>query len=117
VAATIVIPPVVSARLAARPEQIADFCRGRQIGELALFGSILRDDFGVSSDVDVLVSFSPGARPGLFDLAQMEEELSQLIGRKVDLVTRGAVERSDNWIRRHAILSTAVPLYVAEPPR
>jgi hypothetical protein len=94
VASTIVIPPVVSARLAARPEQVADYCRRRQIGKLALFGSILRDDFGVSSDVGVLVSFSSGARPGLFDLAQMEEELQPW---------------GDHGQRRHVRLGVGVP--------
>ena len=80
--------------------------------ELALFGSVLRDDFGPDSDVDLLVAFAPGARPSLFDLVEMEAELAELVGRGVDLVTRRSVEESDNWIRRRAILDSAVPLRV-----
>jgi predicted nucleotidyltransferase len=94
-------------------ERIAEFCRRWQIAELALFGSVLRDDFRPDSDVDVLVTFAPTADWSLFDHIAMEEELSNLLGRKVDLVSRRAVERSTNWIRREAILTTAEPLYVA----
>lgn len=94
-------------------ELIADFCRRWKIEELSLFGSVLRKDFGPNSDVDVLVSFAPDARWSLFDAAAMEEELEQLFGRRVDLVTRRSVERSHNWIRKRAILGTAEPVYVA----
>ena len=68
-------------------EQIADFCRRHHIRRLALFGSVLRDDFRPDSDVDVLVEFEPGHTPGLSFFA-MEEELSGIIGREVDLNTR-----------------------------
>ncbi len=94
-------------------EKIADFCRRWKIVELALFGSVLRDDFRPDSDVDVLVTFAADAEWGLFDHVAMEEELSSIFGRKVDLISRRAVERSDNWIRRKAILGTAEPYYVA----
>jgi predicted nucleotidyltransferase len=69
-------------------EQIAAFCRKNRIRRLALFGSILRDDFRPQSDVDVLVEFEPGARVGL-RFFEMEEELSTLLGRRVDLNTVG----------------------------
>lgn len=82
------------------------------MAELHLFGSVLREDFGPESDVDVLVTFSPEATWGLFDLVRMEEELSRLFGRKVDLVERPAVERSENYLRRESILSSIEPLYV-----
>ena len=70
-------------------ERIADFCRRNHIRRLALFGSVLRDDFGPDSDVDVLVEFEPAARVGLLRLAGMEIELSEILGRKVDLNTLG----------------------------
>jgi predicted nucleotidyltransferase len=93
-------------------DQIARFGRKWLITELALFGSVLREDFRPDSDVDVLVRFAPQARWGLFDLCRMEEELRSMLGRQVDLVEREAVEQSENYIRRHAVLSTAEPVYV-----
>jgi predicted nucleotidyltransferase len=69
-------------------DQIATFCRQNRIRRLALFGSILRDDFQPQSDVDVLVEFDPGARVGL-RFFEIEDELSRLLGRKVDLNTVG----------------------------
>ena len=68
--------------------RIAEFCRKRHIRRLALFGSVLRDDFGPDSDVDVLVEFEPGHVPDL-EFFAMEIELSELLGRKVDLNTSG----------------------------
>ena len=76
------------ARISINKEKIADFCRRHHIRRLSLFWSVLRDDFGPSSDVDVLVEFEPGHVPGLAFFS-MEEELSQIIGRKVDLNTSG----------------------------
>jgi len=94
-------------------EKIAEFCRRWKITELSFFGSILREDFGPESDVDVLVSFAPDADWSLFDHMEMEEELSAILGRNVDLVSRRAIERSRNWLRRKAILESAETLYVA----
>lgn len=68
-------------------EKIANFCRRHHIRMLALYGSVLRDDFGADSDVDVLVEFAPEERVGLLRLAGMELELSELAGRRVDLRT------------------------------
>ena len=93
-------------------EQISDFCRKWKIAELSLFGSVLRDDFRPDSDIDVLVTFSHDAEWSLLDHMAMEEELSAIFGRKVDLVSRKAIERSENYIRRNAILETAQPYYV-----
>jgi predicted nucleotidyltransferase len=76
------------ARIPIDLDKIADFCRGHHIRRLSLFGSVLRDDFGPTSDVDVLVEFEPGHTPGLAFFS-MEEELSRIIGRKVDLNTSG----------------------------
>lgn len=103
----------MSPRVPIDRERIAEFCRRWKITELALFGSVLREDFRPESDVDVLVTFADGAGWSLFDLVEMEEELAAIFGRAVDLVLRGSVEQSHNWIRREAILGTAQPVYVA----
>ncbi|MBW1918568.1 MAG: nucleotidyltransferase family protein [Deltaproteobacteria bacterium] len=71
---------------------IADFCRQHHIRRLFLFGSVLRDDFGPDSDVDVLIEFEPGHIPGL-DFFDLEAELSELLGYKVDLHTPGFLSR------------------------
>ncbi len=89
------------------------FCRGHGIVELFFFGSVLRDDFRDDSDVDVLVSFRPGVHYGLFDIVGMQDELSEILGRPVDLVERQAVEKSENYIRRRHILSHLEQVYVA----
>jgi predicted nucleotidyltransferase len=83
------------------------------VTELALFGSILRDDFRPDSDVDVLVSFAPDAHWSLLDLVEMENELRRIFGRDVDLVERRAIEKSENYIRRKSILQNARVIYAA----
>jgi predicted nucleotidyltransferase len=83
----------MSARIQIDRERVADFCRRHQVNRLALFGSVLRDDFRPDSDVDVLVDFAPEARAGLFEMARMEAELEELIGRKVDLRTPAELSR------------------------
>ncbi|MBP9144162.1 MAG: nucleotidyltransferase family protein [Thermoanaerobaculia bacterium] len=93
--------------------RIAAFCREWRIAKLELFGSVLRDDFGPESDVDVLVSFERGSTWSYLDLVRMENELSEKLGRRVDLVERAAVEASDNYIRRREILRSAEALYAA----
>jgi hypothetical protein len=95
---------VRDARIDIPQEPLEEFCRRWKITELALFGSVLRDDFRPDSDVDVLVSFAEDARWGLFDMGHMEEELRGLFGRRVDLITRRSVEESRNYIRRRDIL-------------
>jgi predicted nucleotidyltransferase len=91
------------------PEQtIAEFCRRHRIRRLSLFGSILRDDFGPDSDVDVLVEFEPGATPG-FGFFGIQEELSTILGRKVDLNTPGFLSK----YFRDEVLREAEVLYVA----
>ncbi len=92
---------------------LTEFCRRWEITKLEVFGSVLRDDFGPDSDVDFLVTFDPEARWTLFDLVHAETELSSLVGRPVDLVERGPIEESENWLRRRAILDNAETLYVA----
>ncbi|UCC32041.1 MAG: nucleotidyltransferase family protein [Phycisphaerales bacterium] len=91
------------------PEQaVAEFCRQHGIRRLSLFGSILRDDFGPDSDVDVLVEFEPGTRVGL-RFFTMERELCQLFGRKVDLNTPGFLSK----YFRDEVLAEAVVQYDA----
>jgi predicted nucleotidyltransferase len=89
-------------------ERIADFCREHRIRRLALFGSVLRDDFGPESDVDVLVEFEPDTHLGL-RFFTLERELSIILGRKVDLNTPGFLSR----YFRDEILAEAMNLYVA----
>jgi uncharacterized protein len=91
---------------------IIEFCQHWQIIELSLFGSILRDDFHSDSDIDLLAAFAPTANWGLLEHAQMQQELETLLGRPVDLISKRAIERSSNWIRRQEILSTAQTIYV-----
>lgn len=74
-------------RIALPEDVVADFCRRHHIHRLSIFGSVLRDDFGPDSDVDVLVEFEPSHCVGLITLAGMENELSDLIGHRVDLTT------------------------------
>ncbi len=94
-------------------DKLADFCRRNHIRELSLFGSVLRADFGPDSDVDVLVEFAPGAQCTLLDLVRMQNELKDIFGREVDLVSRRGIESSRNYIRRQQILDSAEVIYAA----
>jgi len=94
-------------------ERIAEFCKKWRIREFAFFGSVLRDDFGPDSDIDVLVTFAPEARHTLFDLVDMEDELRELFGRDVDLVSRRGIEAGRNPLRKTAILESAEAVYAA----
>lgn len=100
-------------RLSITSEQLADFCQRWQVAELSLFGSILRDDFNANSDIDVLIAYKPTAKRGLSEKIRMREELSSLLNREVDLVSKKAIEQSHNWLRRRNILSSAEIVYVA----
>ncbi len=99
------------ARIAVDQDKIADFCRRHHIRKLSFFGSVLRDDFGPESDVDVLVEFEPEKTPGLFGIVEMEFELEELfgIGRKVDLRTPLDLSR----YFRDNVVASAEPLYAA----
>ena len=88
------------------PDVLAAFCRTNRIRRLSLFGSVLRDDFGPDSDVDVLVEFEPGATPGLRFFG-MQDELSGLVGRRVDLNTALFLSR----YFRNEVLAEAVPIH------
>jgi predicted nucleotidyltransferase len=95
-------------------DAIQQFCRRWKIRELALFGSVLRTDFRPNSDVDVLVTFHDDAEWGLLDHMQMQQELAALLHRPIDLVSKRALERSANWVRREAILNTAQVLVLTD---
>ncbi len=94
-------------------ERIAEFCGKWSIREFSFFGSVVRDDFGPESDIDVLVTFASEARHTLFDLVDMEGELRALFGRDVDLVSRRGIESSRNPLRKAAILESAEAVYAA----
>jgi len=94
-------------------ERIREICTRWKIVELELFGSVLRDDFGPDSDVDMMVTFVPDAPWDLLDLVRIENELSAVLGRNVDLTTRRAVESSGNAFRQEEILGSARTLYAA----
>ncbi|ELS05132.1 putative nucleotidyltransferase [Xenococcus sp. PCC 7305] len=90
---------------------VTQFCQRWQITELALFGSVLRDDFNPNSDLDFLVTFSPDAKIGLAEVNEMEQELKNMVKRKIDLIWKKSIEASQNWIRRQNILETAKVIY------
>ncbi|WP_448599587.1 nucleotidyltransferase family protein [Thermoleptolyngbya sp.] len=94
-------------------EQIQRFCQRWQITELALFGSVLRDDFRPDSDIDVLVTFAPTAKRGLSETLQMKSELQTIFNREVDFIVKTAIERSENWLRRRNILESAQVIYAS----
>lgn len=93
--------------------EIAAFCQKWSIEEFAFFGSAIRDDFNLNSDIDILVTFKPEAKWTLFDHVDMQDELRTLFGRKVVLVSRKGIERSQNHIRRRKIINSARVMYAA----
>ena len=94
-------------------DAIGAFCLRWEVSEFALFGSVLRDDFAPTSDIDVLVQFHNGVRYTLFDLVRMGDELEAVFGRTVDPLDCRAVEASPNHIRRDQILQSAKVVYAA----
>ncbi|MGI8936526.1 MAG: nucleotidyltransferase family protein [Phormidesmis sp.] len=91
---------------------IIEFCDRWKIKEFYLFGSVLRDDFHASSDVDIMVQFAPDTRWG-FEIVDMKEALETIFERKVDFLTKASIEESRNWMRRKEILGTAKLIYAA----
>ena len=81
------------ARISIPKDKISEFCEQNQVRRLSFFGSVLREDFGPESDVDILVEFEPGTRMGLIRLSGLEIELGKIIGRKVDLNTPGFLNK------------------------
>ena len=90
-------------------DAMAEFCRRNRIRYLAFFGSVLRDDFGPDSDVDVLVQFEEGETPSLFAIVPMEDELTEMLGRKADLRTPEDLGR----YFRDKVVSSAQVVYAA----
>jgi predicted nucleotidyltransferase len=103
------MPDLKQLPVAIDQEQVAAFCRRHHMKRLSLFGSVLRDDFGPDSDVDVLVEFEPGRTPG-WAFFGMQEELSGIIGRQVDLNTPEFLSR----YFRDEVVAGAVPIYESE---
>lgn len=95
------------AKITIPPQQIAEFCRRHHIHKLSLFGSVLRDDFRLDSDIDMLVEFEPGKTPGLAFFT-MQDELSKLLERNVDLNTPRCLSR----YFRNEVLTEAQAVYV-----
>ncbi len=87
--------------------KISAFCKRWKVTEFAIFGSALGNDFHVDSDIDVLVSFAPNAKTTLFDMARMQNELEEIFGREVDLISKRGVEQSRNYLRKKSILDSA----------
>ena len=98
----------MTGKIAIPTEKIATFCKENNIRRLALFGSVLRDDFGPESDIDVLIEFNPGVHVGL-RFFTLEQELSQIFGRKVDLNTPGFLSK----YFRDKVIAEAESLYDA----
>ena len=96
------------ARIELPHDRIAEFCRKNHIRKLALFGSVLREDFAKDSDVDVLVEFEEGHVPGFIRLAGMEIDLSEIVRRKVDMNTPNCLSR----YFREEVLKSAEVQYV-----
>jgi predicted nucleotidyltransferase len=91
-------------------KKLSNFCQRWKVKELALFGSVLSENFRPDSDIDVLISFSPEAPWSLFDLIEMQEELQRIFRREVDIVEREALI---NPFRRKAILSNYEVIYAS----
>jgi uncharacterized protein len=100
---------ITSARIPVHSRQISGICRRYHVRRLALFGSVLRDDFRPDSDVDLLVAFEPEARVGFVTLSRMQRELSELFKRPVDLVPMDGLKP----VIRESVLSSAQNVYAA----
>ncbi|MBF0290855.1 MAG: nucleotidyltransferase domain-containing protein [Nitrospinae bacterium] len=92
-------------------DKIAEFCKRRRISRFAFFGSVLRDDFGPDSDVDVLVEFEPGLGITFANRVEMLDELSAMFGRETDLVDKRYL---NNPYRRYEIVSSAETVYASQ---
>ena len=99
--------------LGIKADIIANFCRRWKISKLAVFGSIVREELRPDSDIDLLVTFGSDADWTMFDHFIMEEELSHLFGREVDLISVRAIEENPNPITRREILDSARQIYAA----
>ncbi|WP_373480082.1 nucleotidyltransferase family protein [Geminocystis sp.] len=92
---------------------IIKFCQRFKIQQLAVFGSILRDDFNVDSDIDFLITLSSDVKLNLTFFQLMETDLKNLVNRDIDIIFKDNLKRSSNWIRKKEILTTAEVIYEA----
>ena len=106
-----ILSPKIQTRLGLSSTEISTFCQRWGVSAMALFGSILRDDFTQESDIDILITFTPNVRQGLLTLAKIKYELENRLHRPVDITIKESIETSDNWIRRREILTTAQTIY------
>lgn len=105
---------IADLRIALPLDAIESLCRKYGVEELCVFGSVLSDDFHPDSDVDLLVRFkNDDLGPWMSKLTDLSDELSALLGREVDVVERGGIEQSPNYLRRERILRSARVIYVA----
>lgn len=102
---------LLETRIGVPMTEMESFCKRWNIEKLWFFGSVLRDDFGPDSDIDILVTFEHQRTPSLFGLVDIESELKDLTGREVDVVSRRAVDNSRNYIRKQAVLDSALLVY------
>ena len=100
----------VHPRLPISNEQLDEFCQRWHVIELALFGSVTRDDYRPDSDIDVMVEFSPDADRNLWDFVDMRDELAEILGRDVDLITKGTIK---NPYRKASIEKDLKVIYAA----
>lgn len=94
-------------------EQLAEICKKFKIRELTIFGSALREDFNEKSDVDLLVEFNPNSGISLFDVVDLKEALESFLGREVDIVSKKAIQRSRNYLKKKAILDNYMVIYAS----
>jgi len=94
-------------------DQLSSICNKYLIKELSIFGSALRKDFDEDSDIDLLIEFKPEAAVSLFDLIDVKEDFEKLFGREIDIVSKNAIKRSNNYIRKKAILENYNTIYAA----
>lgn len=98
-------------RLGIRPQQLSELCQNSGIAELAVFGSIGRNDFHADSDIDLLVTFATECQIDLLGFVRLERQFGELLGRSVDLVSKSSVESDRNWLRRQEILENSQVIY------
>ena len=94
-------------------EKLNEICSNFSIKELSLFGSALRSDFSSESDIDLLVEFKPDSGISLFDLVDLKKEFEKVFGREVDIVSKNAIKRSRNHLRKKGILENYKVIYAS----
>jgi len=96
-----------------REEKLKEICNSYSIMELSLFGSALRNDFNNESDIDLLVEFKPDSGISLFDLVDLKKEFEMMFSREVDIVSKNAIKRSRNPLRKKGILENYKVIYAS----